>query len=575
MPKAKPRYFKRIFGLFLAAAISPAAVVSILYTILAGTALKAESENRLDTQLNAFSGAITAIIDSVSNDARSLAADQDIMTFFTGQNKSEPGEEARVLRRLLYYFPAENKKAEVSVIAINGNKDLLSGNLPFDRQNAYKSWGIFRNLQNADIAIEPRVATLSDGSLGLLSLAVPIIDKAEKPVAIVLTDIKRTAFSMAATNNKLLGGLWIETSSGKIIFDQAYPAREGYYSYELNRPDPDAKKLSATVSVANKQLYIYAEMPTELYDGFGRSARIIILLCLSGAVILAAFLAFISSSSVTKPVLKMLESMKQVQNGDLSIRLKPSSDDELGELALAFNKMTAEIESLIKIEKERQELLREAELRALAAQMNPHFLHNTLASIKSMAKLERNKEVADIVARLGRLLRAGADINTLDSSIGEGLARVKDYLLIEKARLGERFSFYIETDAGLEKARLPPLTLEPLAENALTHGIEKKQGKSSLKISVYPERLATENGFNSAIIIRFEDDGPGMNNKAMSELNKALEAATAPKGSHGMGLSGTNRRLFLEYGPGYGIKVKANKKAGFIAILRIPAIFKE
>jgi two-component system sensor histidine kinase YesM len=308
--------------------------------------------------------------------------------------------------------------------------------------------------------------------------------------------------------------------------------------------------------------FVRAEAPAGLYDGFGVSARNIALAGLAGAAALAALLALKASSSVTEPVLRMAASMRLVEAGDLSIRIAPSGDDELGDLARSFNAMTAEIAALLKDEVERQELLRESELRALAAQMNPHFLHNTLASIKSLAKLGRADEIALVVSRLGKILRAGVNRRDGRSTIGDGLEFVRDYLSIEKVRFGDRFEFVIDVPKEMEAISLPPLSLEPLAENALTHGLERKRGKGRLAV-----RGRLEGG---DAVVSFEDDGPGMEEEALEELRRSLGSDEAPSGEHGMGLLGTNRRLALEFGRGYGLSLGL-PASGFRVELRVPA----
>jgi len=256
--------------------------------------------------------------------------------------------------------------------------------------------------------------------------------------------------------------------------------------------------------------------------------------------------------------------MKRVEAGDLSIRIKEGRDDELGELARSFNAMTEQIEKLIATKLEQQELLRSAELRALAAQMNPHFLHNTLASIKSLAKLGRSAEIAELVARLGKILRAGASRRDGHSTVGESIGLVEDYLRIEKLRFGNRFTYRIEIDEALYDLKIPPLTLEPIVENSLTHGLERKPGKGKVFIQARIE--------GDVLVILVEDDGPGMAPEALEILSRSLARGDAPGGIHGIGLLGTNRRLRLAYGPEYGLKLNsAGPMGGLVVELRMPA----
>lgn len=562
----RPRYFRRIFTLFLTAAMAPAAAISIVYTLLAGSALRREAESRLDSQAQVFARSVASIADSCAIDLATVANDQAVLAALGAKSRSDPVNTAKAFRRMLAAFPRSEETAEASVYSVDGDVALLLGKKPSDRDlAAYGSWGIFRSLASAERAMAPRVAPLSDGAAGSFTIGVPIRDDDGNRLGYALADVRRSAIAAAAIASGLQGGASLVFPSGKIVFDQSDPEREGRFIDEVDA-DRDPRDISEAKALgAGNEFTVIVESPSGLYDGFGRSARNIALAGLAGAAALAAALALRASSSVTEPVLEMARSMRLVEAGDLSIRIAPSGEDELGDLARSFNAMTAEVDALLKREVERQELLREAELRALAAQMNPHFLHNTLASIKSLAKLGRSAEIAEVVSRLGKILRAGAGRRDVFSTVGESLSSVRDYLSIEKVRFGERFSFIIDIDPETERVPVPPLTLEPLAENALTHGLERKRGHGSLHISGRIE--------GKDAVISFEDDGPGMDAVTMAALSRSLEAAEAPSGSHGIGLLGTNRRIALEYGPGYGIRIgpASGTGCGFMATLRIPA----
>ncbi len=544
--------------------MAPAAAISVVYTALAGSALRGEAESRLDSQAAAFAAAVSALTDACARDLAAVAADPAVLAALGPDDRDDPAVTAKAFRRILSAFPRYAGPAEASVLSSDGSVALLLGEAPTDRDlSVYGSWGIFRTLSSSALALAPRVATLSDGSAGAFTVGVPVRGPDGARLGYALADVRRSAVARAAVASGLRGGASLVFPSGKIVFDQSDPSREGGFADEVADAAYPRYVSEARAAVAGNGLTVLVEAPSGLYDGFGRSARTIAMAGLAGAAALAAALALRASTSVTEPVLEMARSMRLVEDGDLTIRIRPSGDDELGDLARSFNAMTAEVDALLKSEVERQELLREAELKALAAQMNPHFLHNTLASIKSLAKLGRSAEIAEVVSRLGKILRAGTGRRDGYATVGDGLSFVKDYLSIEKVRFGERFSFEIDVADGLEAVRVPPLTLEPLAENALTHGLERKRGHGALRITGLME--------GGDAVIRVEDDGPGMEAAAMEELSRSLEAAEPPSGAHGIGLLGTNRRLALEYGLGYGIRVRARRGGGFVAEIRVPA----
>jgi len=560
----RPRYFRRIFALFLAAAMAPAAGVSVVYTALAGSALRREARGRLDSQAAAFAGSVAAIADGCASGLLALSQDAAVLSALSDA-EPEAAATVRAFRSMLRAFPRDSGPAEASVLSLDGGRALLVGNPAPDRDLAtYGSWGVFRALSEAETAVSPRVAELSDGARSSFTVGVTVRDPDGARLGYALADVRRSAIAAAAAASGLRGGAAVVFPSGKLVFYQSDPGLEGgFIEGTPIRLDGDGVSV-ARATGAGTVFTVVAEAPSGLYDGFGRSARNVALAGLLAAAGLAAALALRASSSVTEPVLEMARSMRLVEAGDLSIRIKPSGDDELGDLARSFNAMTAEVDALLRREVERQELLREAELRALAAQMNPHFLHNTLASIKSLAKLGRSGEIAEVVSRLGKLLRAGSGRRDGLSTVRESMSSVRDYLSIEKLRFGDRFSFELDVDPALDPVTLPPLTLEPLAENALTHGLERKRGHGSLRIE---GRLD-----GGDAVISFADDGPGMDADAMDLLSAALDEARPPRGDHGIGLLGTNRRLALEYGAGYGLSVRAGGSgAGFVATVRIPA----
>lgn len=548
--------------------MAPALAVSIVYTATAGSALRREAESRARSDAESFAAAVGEISDRTARNLALIALDPDILEVLAAAPGADRAQAARAVRKIQSVFPRESGEAEASVLASDGGFSLAPGGSPPDRElRIYGSWGLFRALREhpEDLAVSSRRGQTVSGDATVLSLGLALRGGQDDILGFAVADIRRSALVRAAERSRILAGAAVLDSRGNVVFDLSDPGREGYFEDELPAWNTNGNpSLEARVPGSARGFRVRTALPAELFTGFDRTARTVAALGLLGSILVAAALALPASRSVTGPVLRLARSMRKVEEGDLSIRVDPSGNDELGDLARSFNTMTGEIAALLRGAVERQELLREAELRALAAQMNPHFLHNTLAAIKSLAKLGRSAEVAEVAARLGKLLRAGASRREEFTTVGESLAFVRDYLAVERVRFGDRFEFRIETDPALENIPIPPLVLEPLTENALTHGLERKRGRSRLVLT------GGVDGEDAVFVV--EDDGPGADPETFAELSRLLEEGAVPDGDHGMGLVGTNRRLRLEYGTGYGVRVGPGPDgaSGFRAEVRIP-----
>jgi len=143
----RPRYFRRIFALFLAAALAPAAGISLVYTVFAGSALRREAESRLDSQAAAFARSVASIADSCARDLASVAADPAVLAALETPTRNDPAITSKAFRRILSTFPRTGGTAEASVLSADGSIALILGEAPPDRDMAaYGSWGIFRSL---------------------------------------------------------------------------------------------------------------------------------------------------------------------------------------------------------------------------------------------------------------------------------------------------------------------------------------------------------------------------------------------------------------------------------------------
>ena len=226
------------------------------------------------------------------------------------------------------------------------------------------------------------------------------------------------------------------------------------------------------------------------------------LLIAAAALVLALVFALQLSRSIAEPIRRLMQTMRRVEEGDLHVRSQVSSRTELGQLSDSFDHMIAKTAELMDERLRSEEQKRKSEWKALQAQIQPHFLYNTLDSIIWMSHAGRNEEVVEMTSALALLLRSsigdGSDTNTLKKEI----AHVRSYLTIQKMRYNEKLRYEIDLDPQTEDCLLPKLILQPLVENAIYHGIKVKQQGGTVRI----ESLLEED----RLLITVEDDGVGM-----------------------------------------------------------------
>ncbi|AIQ20065.1 helicase Ski2 [Paenibacillus sp. FSL H7-0357] len=283
-----------------------------------------------------------------------------------------------------------------------------------------------------------------------------------------------------------------------------------------------------------------------------------------------ALIAFISlaagvllSLRFTRVIRDLLRSIRKVKKGDYNTRMPAYKDMELNQLSTTFNRMTEEINYLIKEVYENHLLIKESEIKFLQAQMNPHFLFNTLITIGYKAKLSKDETVYKMVTSLTELLQAGIYSNSLAKvPIRQELDYIKFYLYLQKERFEDKieYTIHIEDEAILDLL-LPKLSVEPLVENAVVHGVEKKLDKGIIHIHIYRR--------NDSIYFEITDNGNGFEYVPRNWSN--FESMTMRKQGHNnIGLINTHKRVKLVYGEPYGVDVESEFGAGAKVTLHIP-----
>ena len=280
-------------------------------------------------------------------------------------------------------------------------------------------------------------------------------------------------------------------------------------------------------------------------------------------LVFCLFLSTVLAKTMSGRIIRLTSRMKQVKKGEL-ISL-PSSiiqgKDEIGELTSSYNYMIHAMEDLIEKEYLLGQETKNAELKILQAQINPHFLYNTLDMIQWFAEEGMLSQIEESVSSLATFYRLSLSNGKEFISLREEMEHVRSYIRLQRLRFPDTFLYEEELDEGLLDYLLPNTTLQPLVENAITHGLqESKRIPGHLLI-----KIEKEEGKNIRISIL--DDGAGMKNPPRTTPNGGTSRENS---GHGFGIPNVSSRLTLLYGPGYGVVFEQNIPEGTIAIVRIP-----
>jgi two-component system sensor histidine kinase YesM len=283
------------------------------------------------------------------------------------------------------------------------------------------------------------------------------------------------------------------------------------------------------------------------------------------AVIFSVVAAWSLSKSIYAPIKKLHDVTTTITKNDLQALMTSDNVDEITELGMSFNIMIGKIKELLDSKIQEQENLKKAELRALQAQINPHFLYNTLDTIIWMAESKKTDQVVKMVSALSKFFRISLSKGMDWITIGEEVERIRSYLIIQRMRYRDILDFNIEVDNDVAENTILKLILQPLVENALYHGIKNKRQGGTINVRA---RMKGEN----EVLLEVEDDGIGFTPEKLNQLRAELEDDTGGiKLESGFGIGNVNKRIRLYYGKPYGLSIQSEYKTGTCVTLVIPA----
>ncbi|MGE5614929.1 MAG: histidine kinase [Bacillota bacterium] len=304
-------------------------------------------------------------------------------------------------------------------------------------------------------------------------------------------------------------------------------------------------------------------------------ARLILILC-AATLPICVLVANFFYSDIIRPVNLLVKRMHQVEKGDIGITIDDKREDEFGYMNKTFNRMSIEIKNLINTVYKKQIATKDAEIKALQAQINPHFLYNTLDSINWKAKINGVEEISEMVSALSSIIEANLNRNNEKFILlGKEIEYINNYYFLLKKRYGKKIDLILDVEQETLNCVIPKLIIQPIVENAVYHGLEMKVGRGSIHLK------AVRNG--GVLVIEITDDGIGIDEDILDRLDRSLaeienddmerfegdDALIGP----GIGIINVHKRIRLLYGKEYGLLINSRKGQGTSVTISLPAIF--
>jgi two-component system sensor histidine kinase YesM len=280
-------------------------------------------------------------------------------------------------------------------------------------------------------------------------------------------------------------------------------------------------------------------------------------------VLMSLFLALISlfSMMMTKPIMRLERSLSRMDHGNLNLQPELSGPREIRSLTLHFNRMVQRLsDSLQRVDEERGKK-ETARLEALQAQINPHFLLNTLNTIKWSAYMSQAPHVGEMISNLGKLLEISLHRSDELHPLAEEAEHLRVYMQLQKLRFQDRLELEIELEPEASRALLPKLTLQPIVENSILHGFANMQTVGRIHIHARAEC--------GRVRLAIRDNGSGMTEETMREVSGLLTASGQERFS-GIGLRNVHERIQLYFGRDYGLSIAGIPGSGTTVTLDIP-----
>lgn len=342
------------------------------------------------------------------------------------------------------------------------------------------------------------------------------------------------------------------------LLNRLKAGENGFVTYNLKH----SSYLTFYHEMKNTGWTVVAMIPQSVLDKELRGVKWTMNLILCSILLLGLTALFGFHYTIIRPILRLKKETNRVKLGDFSARVPIESNDEISELNSQFNEMVVTINELIEHKYKLELREREAELKLLQNQMDPHFLYNTLDMIRWTARLEKAEQSSQLIEMLSRFFRSSLNSGSYVTTIRQELEFVRSYLYLQQRRLGKKLVYTLYTEATVADAITLKATIQPLVENFLKHGLDRKKRVNAVSVRCYEQE--------GEVWIDVRDNGRGLPPAQLEALNFSLRRTNTGSGGRTGAIHNIHERLSIYFGEGYGLELIQSDEEGAWMRLKIP-----
>ncbi|WP_274652007.1 sensor histidine kinase [Paenibacillus humicola] len=416
-------------------------------------------------------------------------------------------------------------------------------------------------VQNQEIKVISMIRDIRDindigRSLGVLKINVP--ESAVRELFRTKSKSQeKSLFYLIDQQKNILSALPADRIGSRIEPNLTSPGMDSRTEGDFNATVGGQNYLAIYYRMATQNWYIVELTPYKLISGPGNAIKRVTFYSIAASLAVCVLFIVLFGARVLEPLKRIRELMRQVERENFNLEMKVQGNDEIALLAGSFNRMSHRLNELINevhVSKLKQ---KDAELKALEEQINPHFLYNTLDLIYWMSRMEQAYETSVMVNSLSQLFRIGLNSGSRFTTVAKEVEHIEHYILIQQKRYEETIDFSIDLEPKTRDCRVTKMVLQPIVENAIRHGIEPGGGDGRVEIRIFRE--------GDDLVYLVSDDGEGIDGASVQAV---LDRPTEKQ--RGLGLKNIHDRIKLNCGSRYGVEFRSASGQGTAVTVRQP-----